>query len=138
MIKENSTTGTRTRVARVRAEYPNQLDYGGSAQQCVTSKQASQKMRTVLEPGGKHSWDRVASSPGTGQRAVLGPSGKQSWDRGAMSGLTPHPPNNLLQTVSSLPTSINSMQHHCDTWVRQMPNKRSALCPFVTLEKQAQ
>ena len=24
-----SATGTRTRVARVRAEYPNQLDYGG-------------------------------------------------------------------------------------------------------------
>ena len=28
---ENSTTGTRTRVARVRAEYPNQLDYSGCA-----------------------------------------------------------------------------------------------------------
>ena len=27
--KENSATGTRTRVARVRAEYPNQLDYSG-------------------------------------------------------------------------------------------------------------
>ena len=27
--KENSATGTRTRAARVRAEYPNQLDYGG-------------------------------------------------------------------------------------------------------------
>ena len=26
----NSATGTRTRVARVRAEYPNQLGYGGS------------------------------------------------------------------------------------------------------------
>ena len=26
---ENSATGTRTRAARVRAEYPNQLDYGG-------------------------------------------------------------------------------------------------------------
>lgn len=26
---QNSATGTRTRVARVRAEYPNQLDYGG-------------------------------------------------------------------------------------------------------------
>ena len=25
----NSATGTRTRVARVRVEYPNQLDYGG-------------------------------------------------------------------------------------------------------------
>jgi hypothetical protein len=25
----NSATGTRTRVARVRAEYPNQLDYSG-------------------------------------------------------------------------------------------------------------
>ena len=28
---QNSATGTRTRVARVRAEYPNQLDYSGSA-----------------------------------------------------------------------------------------------------------
>ena len=27
----HSATGTRTRVARVRAEYPNQLDYSGSA-----------------------------------------------------------------------------------------------------------
>ncbi len=27
---EDSATGTRTRVARVRAEYPNQLDYSGS------------------------------------------------------------------------------------------------------------
>ena len=27
----NSATGTRTRVARVRAEYPNQLDYSGYA-----------------------------------------------------------------------------------------------------------
>ena len=26
---QNSATGTRTRVARVRAEYPNQLDYSG-------------------------------------------------------------------------------------------------------------
>ena len=29
---KNSATGTRTRVARVRAEYPNQLDYGGSGE----------------------------------------------------------------------------------------------------------
>ena len=27
----NSAAGTRTRVTRVRAEYPNQLDYGGFA-----------------------------------------------------------------------------------------------------------
>ena len=27
---QNSATGTRTRVARVRAEYPNQLDYSGA------------------------------------------------------------------------------------------------------------
>ena len=30
-VMNNSATGTRTRVARVRAEYPNQLDYSGSA-----------------------------------------------------------------------------------------------------------
>ena len=28
---QNSATGTRTRVARMRAEYPNQLDYSGDA-----------------------------------------------------------------------------------------------------------
>ena len=28
--RDNSATGTRTRVARVRADYPNQLDYSGS------------------------------------------------------------------------------------------------------------
>ena len=28
-VVEHSATGTRTRVARVRAEYPNQLDYSG-------------------------------------------------------------------------------------------------------------
>ena len=28
-LEGNSATGTRTRVARVRAEYPNQLDYSG-------------------------------------------------------------------------------------------------------------
>ena len=27
--RQNSATGTRTQVARVRAEYPNQLDYSG-------------------------------------------------------------------------------------------------------------
>ena len=30
-VPNNSATGTRTRVARVRAEYPNQLDYSGVA-----------------------------------------------------------------------------------------------------------
>ncbi len=30
MHVHNSATGTRTRVARVRAEYPNQLDYSGA------------------------------------------------------------------------------------------------------------
>ena len=29
LLKRDSATGTRTRVARVRAEYPNQLDYSG-------------------------------------------------------------------------------------------------------------
>ena len=29
--KKHSATGTRIRVARVRAEYPNQLDYSGVA-----------------------------------------------------------------------------------------------------------
>ena len=29
--EKNSATGTRTRVARVRAEYPNQLDYSADS-----------------------------------------------------------------------------------------------------------
>ena len=32
----NSATGTQTRVARVRAEYPNQLDYSGFWQQAAS------------------------------------------------------------------------------------------------------
>ena len=34
LCSQNSATGTRTRVARVRAEYPNQLDYSGC---CITN-----------------------------------------------------------------------------------------------------
>ena len=37
-FKLNSATGTRTRVARVRAEYPSQLDYSGS--QCFFASNA--------------------------------------------------------------------------------------------------
>ena len=33
LVSQNSATGTQTRVARVRAEYPNQLDYSGSCPQ---------------------------------------------------------------------------------------------------------
>ena len=32
-LKQNSATGTRTRVAQMRAEYPDQLDYSGHAHQ---------------------------------------------------------------------------------------------------------
>ena len=32
----NSATGARTRVARVRAEYPNQLDYSGVVSCCAS------------------------------------------------------------------------------------------------------
>ena len=37
----NSATGTRTRVTRVRAEYPNQLDYSGDGGLAVFSKTIS-------------------------------------------------------------------------------------------------
>ena len=36
MAKANSATGTRTRVARVRAKYPNQLDYSGDAKRLLS------------------------------------------------------------------------------------------------------
>ena len=39
----NSATGTRTRVARVRAEYPNQLDYSGDGALAVSSKTTSKE-----------------------------------------------------------------------------------------------
>ena len=42
----NSATGTRTRVARVRAEYPNQLDYSGS---CNVFADSSRQLCTVRE-----------------------------------------------------------------------------------------
>ena len=37
-LGKGSATGTRTRVARVRAEYPNQLDYSGSVKNAVGSR----------------------------------------------------------------------------------------------------
>ena len=37
----HSATGTRTRVARVRAEYPNQLDYSGCCTFCPEAPQAA-------------------------------------------------------------------------------------------------
>ena len=46
MENENSATGTRTRVARVRAEYPNQLDYGGF---CVNDAGQNPSYNSVLE-----------------------------------------------------------------------------------------
>ena len=36
VVLQNSATGTRTRVARVRVEYPNQLDYSGFSEGAET------------------------------------------------------------------------------------------------------
>ena len=47
--QQNSATGTRSRVARVRAEYPNQLDYGGGVLQEMQFKQ--QIGQSLLMPG---------------------------------------------------------------------------------------
>ena len=44
---ENSATGTRTRVARVRAEYPNQLDYSGACK-CILDYLAVRATRTRM------------------------------------------------------------------------------------------
>ena len=64
--KSNSATGTRTRVARVRAEYPNQLDYSGA-----------EKIRRwhsiLLQAFGLSARSRTLTSPGQ-----TGPP--QSWD----------------------------------------------------------
>ena len=46
----NSATGTRTWVARVRAEYPNQLDYGGLEKKLKKKKmECSEMFIYVLE-----------------------------------------------------------------------------------------
>ena len=55
-VVSNSATGTRTRVARVRAEYPNQLDYSGV---------------------GSRSWFRVL--PREIQVALQGPGSDLAW-----------------------------------------------------------
>ena len=47
-VKISSATGTRTRVFRVRAEHPNQLDYGGDAH----------RNRTVILRHFVHVWDK--------------------------------------------------------------------------------
>ena len=46
LTSKYSATGTRTRVARVRAEYPNQLDYSGS---CLSNSLGS--VRSTLCDG---------------------------------------------------------------------------------------
>ena len=43
----NSATGTRTRVARVRAEYPSQLDYSGS---CDSGRSKHRRRSTCSRP----------------------------------------------------------------------------------------
>ena len=45
-----SATGTRTRVARVRAEYPNQLDYSGVVNRV---KNHTMKIRLVMCMGAR-------------------------------------------------------------------------------------
>ena len=42
---KNSATGTRARVARVRAEYPNQLDYSGSGSCAAKARAAVRSLR---------------------------------------------------------------------------------------------
>ena len=58
-VRGASATGTRARVARVRAEYPNQLDYSGA--ECNLTQILSRRMcstsyhfRRVLRDGWGH------------------------------------------------------------------------------------
>ena len=48
-MQDNSATGTRTRVARVRAEYPNQLDYSGF-ENIATRKHHGRQQRASIAP----------------------------------------------------------------------------------------
>ena len=47
----NSTTGTRTRVARVKAEYPNQLDYSGHDERRV-ALEVGKQIETISQEHG--------------------------------------------------------------------------------------
>jgi hypothetical protein len=53
----HSATGTRTRVARVRAEYPNQLDYSGCCTVCLERPPSAADQRTSnLANRTRHAW----------------------------------------------------------------------------------
>ena len=53
VLQAHSATGTRTRVARVRAEYPNQLDYSGCE---VELKKGASMEQLDFEIGTANAW----------------------------------------------------------------------------------
>ena len=84
LISNNSATGTRTRVARVRAEYPNQLDYSGA--ECNLTQILSRRIcstsyhfRRVLRDGWGHVRKRRRDAPektgGRGRALLFAPQG---------------------------------------------------------------
>ena len=53
-----SVTGTRTRVARARAEYPDQLDYSGSGE---TDDHECVRPRDFIVPQQASVWEKIGS-----------------------------------------------------------------------------
>ena len=57
---KDSATGTRTRVARVRAEYPNQLDYSGAEKKAAAQLYSDSKREQTSSAVPTRSWSRPA------------------------------------------------------------------------------
>ena len=70
----NSATGTRTRVARVRAEYPNQLDYSGflkKVRKGVACETQAQLGAQPAHPSNKQHSERMLLAAASGHGSHL-------------------------------------------------------------------
>ena len=74
-LLRNSATGTRTRVARVRAEYPNQLDYSGvvpwSRISSATNPKGENKPSTMVRKCTLFGYSSMAMNMSTASRSSV-------------------------------------------------------------------
>ena len=61
-----SAAGTRTRVARVRAEYPNQLDYSGGDSSCYFCASIHEACVNEFQLQPQNDFTVTLPNPGTG------------------------------------------------------------------------
>ena len=85
-LNKNSATGTRTRVARVRAEYPNQLDYSGLVKEDLAGA-ISTEVAGACQRGPKE-----ANLASTGPMAAELPNSLHFVTRSSKAKTTRHPP----------------------------------------------